>query len=160
MNFQERWAKEIEERKGRVVVESTPTHGWNSFFYKMFKETQMEEIQVRRFLFDDKITYPEKPYVGTDNNGGIFKDPENFRLGTNICHVRKAELIQEPKFYLRGIIIFEGKDYVFTAMVDLNNFSEADYQKVVQVAYDKIRFGQYQIGVRKESVTPIPGEGA
>lgn len=126
--------------KPYICIEPTPTHGVDSYFYRKWKEKEMETVQVKRFLLGDKITYPEKPYIGTANDAGAFRDPDNFRLTTNICFLRKAELIQEPKFYLRGIIVFEDRDYIFTAMVNLKTFTEADYQKLVWVAYDKVRF--------------------
>lgn len=148
------WDEETCSFKDYICIESTAGDKGNGYFYNKWKEIEMEEVQVARFHPGDTINYPEKRYVGTVNDKWMFKDPENFQLKTDICNLRKAEFIQEPKFFLRGLIIFEGKDYVFTAMVDLNNFSEADYQKVVQIAYDKIRMGKYQIGVKQESLTP------
>jgi hypothetical protein len=149
------WSEEIyKEYRDYVVIESTPNGVNSGYFYDKWKETEMEEVQVKRFFPGNLITYPEKRFVGTANDKGLMKDPENFQLRTDICELRKAEFIQEPKFFLRGLIIFDSKEYIFTAMVDFNDFNEADYQKVIQVAYDKIRMGHYQIGVTQESLTP------
>lgn len=109
-----------------------------------------DPILIKKHEMNKAIEYPDQLLKGslrrepcdiTDEDYKFYRYLEKFKArGHNIHHV---EVLMPTLYWIRGLVDYNGNQYVFSVKVDMKEFGRKDFEDLVEAVLLRIKDGEY-----------------